>query len=205
MSDYQEAKIILDWDDGQWYISDFNQGTKNVLQNLSSISNTSENSGLKLASWDSNYKYNLNDLVGFEGAIYRSDQNQNRDNLPGNGLFWWKPLIDVDQLDATTLMGKTVEMIMLDTLGGNEITDYYKKTDVENLILLSSNNIDAKKLNSWSLEDIKNAYTSLILNSSKETKQSVIEHFTSEHDSGYQQELITLFDSMIANDNINKI
>lgn len=200
-----EAQIILDWDDGQWYISSIKDsyGTSGLIQN--NTTDTTTSSGVKVPEWNDTYKYSENDIVAYHGQLYTSHQNQNQNNSPEDGTFWWKPLVDLTQVDAITLEGKNLAEISRDILGGNVISDYYKKSEVDNRILIYVNNIDAKKLNGWNLQDIKDDYNAKINASSDNAENNAIFYFTDEDQDSYQNKvLIELFNENIAPDNINK-
>jgi hypothetical protein len=199
------ASIILDWDDGQWYISDIkysndNETTENNIIEQNNIQQTTTN--VKLAEWNENYKYQKDDLVAYKGNIYRSQQNTNLNNEPDKDTFWWKPFVDLTHIDAETLEGMTVAEIAKYTLGGHSISEYYTITEVNNQILKYFNNVDAKKLNGWTLDDIKNDYTTLINNTKTELKNWTINYLESDD---FQNPLISYFDEHIAPDDINKI
>jgi len=198
------AYLILDWDDGQWYISDIeyiDNNSKNTNQQLTNnIQPTSSN--VKLAEWVKNYKYQKEDLVAYNGNIYVSQQNSNLNNVPGSDNFWWKPLVDLSNIDATTLDGMTVNDISKFTLGGHSISEYYTITEVNNQILKYFNNVDAKKLNGWTLDDIKNDYTTLIENTKTDLQNWTINYLNSDD---FQDPLISNFNNSIAPDDVNQI
>jgi len=199
----QEAKIILDWDDGQWYISRIQSSDGTVVMD-SNTSTTDTTSGVKVAVWDSEYKYLVDDIVGYNGSMYVSKQNQNKGNVPTDGTFWWYPLVDLSNVNAATLEGKNLAEISKDILGGNLITDFYKKQETDNLILKYINNVNAKLLEDWSLQNIKDDYTRLINNAKIESEQIAIDYFVSDSLDSYQQSLIDRFNENIADDNINQ-
>jgi len=199
----QEAKIILDWDDGQWYISSIQSSDGTDITDTST-STTDTTSGVKVAVWDSEYKYLVDDIVGYNGSMYVSKQNQNKGNIPTDGTFWWHPLVDLSNVNAVTLEGKNLAEISKDILGGSLITDFYKKQETDNLILKYINNVNAKLLEDWSLQNIKDDYTELINDSKIEAEQYAIDYFVSDSSDSYQQSLINRFNENIADDNINQ-
>ena len=202
-----EAKIILDWDDGQWYISDIQTAddvggnTKNQQQST----NTNESGGVKLATWDSGYKYSEKDIVAYEGLLYVSRQNVNQGNNPSAGTFWWGPVVDLSTVDAITLEGRNLKEISRDILGGNSITDYYKKSEVDNTILTYFNNVNAKKLGNRTLEEIQEDYSKRITESEQRAKDFVVDYLNSESSTSFQQMLIDTFNSNIVDDDVNQI
>lgn len=198
-----EAKIILDWDDGQWYVSDIDYTTDG--SGTGSTNTATVDSGVKVPEWDSSYKYNENDIVAFEGALYVSEQNQNQDNSPIDGTFWWKPIVDYQSVDALTLEGRNFDEVVRAVLGGNLISDYYKKAEIDNLILTYFNNVNAKKLNDWTLDDIKNDYTSKINSTVSNSEQYVEQYLSDDGNDSFDQSLVTEFNNYIVDDNINQI
>ncbi len=200
------AKIVLDWDDGQWYISDItstNAGGESSTKNNNTT--PTANTGVKLAVWDKSYKYSEKDLVSFDGQIFVSHQNVNQGNGPLEGTFWWKKLVDLSTVNAITLEGKTLNEVMRVVLGGNTIADYYKKTETDNIILAYFNNVNAKTLGDWSLQNIKDAYISLVAASEISVKAYVVDYLDNEGIKSYQQSLVDLFNLAIASDDINKL
>jgi hypothetical protein len=200
----QEARLILDWDDNSFYISNITSNS-NSNNKDTTVTQTDTTSGVKVAVWNSEYKYMSDDIIAKDGKLYVSVQNQNKGNLPTNGTFWWKPIVDLSGVDARTLEGRNYEEISRDILGGNTISDYYKITETKALILKYINNINAKQLENWSLQNIKDDYNSLITSSNVDTKDIVINYFTSEDMDSYQQSLVDEFSATILPDNINKV
>lgn len=170
----KEAKIILDWDDGQWYVSDIDY-TKDDSNGGSTVvtSTTATSGGVKVPEWDSSYKYNENDIVASDGILYVSKQNVNQGNAPVDGTFWWNPVVDLRNVDAITLEGRNFNEVVRAVLGGNLIGDYYKKTEVNNLVLTYFNNVNAKKLGNWTLDQIKDDYQSKIDNSLSDSESFI--------------------------------
>lgn len=201
-----EAKIILDWDDGQWYISDIqpNTGGSSGSNTGGTTNNTAQNSGVKVPEWDQSYKYAQNDIVAYKGTLYVSGQNTNQGHKPNLDKFWWHPIIDLTSVDAITLEGKNLTEIIRSVLGGNSISDYYKKSEIDNIILNYFNNVNAKKLNDWSLQNIKDDYNSLIRASESKSEQNISNYITNESPTGFDQSLVNLFNSSIALDTVNK-
>jgi len=199
-----EAKIILDWDDGQWYISSI-QGTDSAGNTLKTSSAVDTTSGVKVAVWDKDYKYNEDDIVGYSGKLYVSKQNQNQTNKPNDGKFWWYPIVDLSNVDAVTLEGRNLKEIIRDVLGGNVITDYYKKSETDSIILTQINNVNAKKISGWTLDDIKDDYNTIISASKSAATTEAITYFTDEGIHSYQQSLVDEFNEAIADDNINQL
>ena len=171
----REAKIILDWDDGQWYVSDidYSTGDDSTDAEGSTGATASTSGGVKVPEWDTSYKYNQNDIVAYEGILYVSDQNQNQGNEPDGGTFWWKPIVDLSAVDAITLEGRNFNELTKAVLGGNLISDYYKKTEVNNILLDKLNNVNARKLENWDLNQIRTEYKSLIEASGLSSEQYV--------------------------------
>lgn len=203
------AKIVLDWDDGQWYVSDIEYtetpNTNTGPSTPSTSTPTTSGNNVKVAVWDQTYKYAAKDMVNHDGILYISKQNQNQGNLPNAGKFWWNPVVDLTSIDAITLEGKNLNEIMRSVLGGNVITDYYKKSEVDNNILTYFNNVNAKKLNDWTLQNIKDDYNKLITASEKKSNDFTIDYLNNDKLTGFDQSLVDLFNSNIATDNINKI
>ena len=199
------AFLILDWDDGQWYISDIkytnNTNTNTDNESTQKIQQPSANN-VKLAEWNKNYKYQKNDLVAYKGNIYKAQQNTNLNNEPDKDTFWWKPYVDLSNVDAATLEGMTVSEIAKYTLGGHTISEYYTITEVNNQILKYFNNVDAKKLNGWTLSDIQNDYTTMITNTETNLKNWTKNYLESDD---FQNPLIDYFNEHIAPDDINKL
>jgi len=201
----REAQIILDWNDGEWYISNIQNSNNSIKEpNKNKTTTADTTSGVKVADWNKDYKYSQNDIVGSDGSLYVSQQNQNQGNVPTDGTFWWKPLVDLSNVDATTLEGENLAEITKNVLGGNVITDYYKKTEIDAINLRNLNNVNAKKLSDWTLAQIQTDYVSKIEASSTATKSDTIDYFTNENANGYQQSLIEEFDNLIADDNVNR-
>lgn len=206
LNDFKEnARIILDWDDGQWYVSEIiysgepkPEQTKNIIQQKSTSSN------IKLAEWSNAYKYQPGDIVAFEGHLYVSNQNNNINNQPDKDKFWWKNLLDLSNVDAVSIEGRTYKQLVNDILLGKSITDFYTKDEVKNLVLQYFNNVNAKKLADWSITDIKNDYETLIENKSTKAKEDAINYFKNENNNSYQLELIEYFNEQILPDNINR-
>lgn len=199
-----EAKIILDWDDGQWYVSDIDYNDDSGSSS-SDTSSTTTSGGVKVPEWDSSYKYTTNDIIAYEGILYVSKQSQNQDNKPNNGTFWWNPVVDYDNVDALTLEGKNFTELVRAILGGNLISDYYKKTEVDNLILTYFNNVNAKKLDGWTLEDITDDYDTKITAYVSSSEQYVEEYLTDDGVNSFDQSLVDEFNASIASDNTNQI
>jgi len=199
----KEAQIILDWDDDQWYISSI--GKTPSKGDGSDVDNQIDTtSGVKVAVWNPEYKYELSDIIGEEGMLYVSMQDQNKGNSPTSGTFWWKPVVDLSAVNAITLEGRNYEEITKDILGGNVISDYYKITETKALILKYVNNINAKQLGDWSIENIKADYNANIALSESASKAFAIEYFTSEDMDSYQQGLVDEFTATILPDDINQ-
>lgn len=199
----KEAQIILDWDDNQWYISSITNSTdSSSSSSTNTVADTS--SGVKVAVWINDYKYSKNDIIGKDGALYVSMQNQNKGNEPTDGTFWWQPVVDLTHVDAITLEGQNLAEITRTILGGNVISDYYKATETKALILNYVNNINAKQLGGWSLEDIKADYVSLSNLAKLQAKTDAIDYFTSEASDSYQMELVDLFNTTILPDDVNQ-
>lgn len=200
-----EAKIILDWDDGQWYISDI-QSTNNSNETVkNSSSTTTESAGVKLAGWDSGYKYESKDIVAYDGKLYVSKQNVNQGNIPNSGTFWWGAVVDLSAIDAITLSGRNLQEISRDILGGNLISDYYKKTEVDIIILTYFNNVNAKKLNDKTLAEIVDDYELKISEAEARAIDFVEDYLNNESSNSFQQMLVDEFNKSIASDNVNKL
>ena len=200
----REAQIILDWDDGQWYVSSIQNVDSSIDPVGTDTTTVDTTSGVKVAEWNKDYKYNENDIVGSNGLLYVSQQNQNQGNDPVDGTFWWNPVVDLTNVDAVTLEGANLSEIIRQVLGGNVITDYYKKTEIDSINLTNLNNVNAKKLADWTLTQIQEDYISKIAASQSSSKTDAIEYFTNEDVNGYQQALIDEFSDLIADDNVNK-
>lgn len=199
-----EAKIILDWDDGQWYVSDIDYSSGGSSSGSSS-SSSDTSSGVKVPEWDELYKYTTNDIIAYEGILYVSKQNQNQGNQPDDGSFWWNTVVDYENIDATTIEGKNFTEIVRDVLGGNLISDYYKKTEVNNLILTYFNNVNAKKLEGWTLEEIQTDYESKINDYAESSEQFTITYLSNDGANSFDQSLVDVFNASIADDNTNQI
>lgn len=203
----KEAKIILDWDDGQWYVSDIdygNHGGSTGSNTGAVIPSSANNGGVKVPVWDTSYKYLSTDIVAYNGMLYVSKQNQNQGNSPSSGTFWWNPLVDLTSVDAITLEGKNLNEVMLAVLGGSSIDDFYKKKDVDNIVISYFNSVNAKKLNDWTFDDIKTNYTNAISASEKRSKDYTVEYLNNDGLTGFDQSLVDYFNTIILNDNINK-
>lgn len=198
-----EAKIILDWDDGQWYISDI-QSTTGSAESSQQAAATSETSGVKLSTWDSGYKYSEKDIVAYDGLLYVSKQNVNQGNDPSSGTFWWGAVVDLTTVDAITLEGRNLQEITRDILGGNTITDYYKKTEVDNIILTYFNNVNAKKLGDRTLAEIVTDYETKIALAEQNAKDFALDYVNDDSSTSFQQTLINEFIDGLADDNVNK-
>lgn len=203
-----EAKIILDWDDGKWYISDWAYSTDIVPKNTTistSTTTASSTGGVKVPEWDQSYKYNKNDIVAYSGILYVSKQNQNQNNAPNNGTFWWNNIINLSAVDAITLEGKNIKDITKDILGGNVIGDYYKKVEVESLLLDASNSVNAKRLSNYTLDDIKKDYNTAIDTAKTAANNYTVAYLNNSADDSFDKSLVTLFESIIVSDNVNQI
>lgn len=205
----KEAKIILDWDDGHWYVSDISytgeelvpKGSQTTTGSTTASSNTG---GVKVPEWDQTYKYNPDDIVAYKGILFVSKQPQNSGNIPSSGTFWWGKVVDLTGLDAITLEGKNLTEIIRAVLGGNAIADYYKKTEVDNIILTYFNSVNAKKLEDWALNDIKNDYGTKISAAEQRAKEYGVAYLNNDTPTGFDQSLVNLFNSMVSPDNINQ-
>lgn len=203
----KEAKIILDWDDGQWYVSDveYSTGDDDTSTTTGSSATTATSGGVKVPEWDTTYKYSENDIVAHSGVLYVSKQNQNQGNDPSTGTFWWNTIVDLSNIDAITLEGKNLNEIIRAVLGGNTIADYYKKSEVDNIILTYFNNVNAKKLGDWKLDDIKTEYNSLINEAETRSKQYTVDYLNDDGINGFDQSLVAAFNDSIADDDINQL
>lgn len=205
----REAKIILDWDDGHWYVADVSYTGEEFVPKGSDtttgvVTTATTGGGVKVPEWNQTYKYSVNDIVAYNGILYVSKQAQNNGNSPASGTFWWGPFVNLDGLDAITLEGKNLAEIMKAVLGGNLISDYYKKTEVDIIILTYFNNVNAKKLEDWALNDIKNDYGAKIAASEQRAQNYATGYLTNDTPTGFDQSLVTLFNSVISPDNINQ-
>lgn len=198
----KEAQIILDWDDNQWYISSITSADSSSSADSAEVVDTT--SGVKIAVWNPDYKYSANDIIGDGGMLYVSMQDQNKGNVPIDGTFWWQPVVDLTAVDAITLEGKNLAEITRDILGGNVISDYYKISETKALILKYVNNINAKQLEGWSLQNIKDDYVSVTDLAESNAKDYAIEYFTSEDNNSYQMDLIQEFSDAILPDDVNQ-
>lgn len=204
----KEAKIILDWDDDEWYIADIEYSIGNDIRDSdddSSAPTEASTGGVKSPEWDESYKYVENDIVAWDGSFYYSRQNTNQGNDPSDGTFWWGAVVDLSNVDAITLEGQNLAEITRTILGGNSIADYYKKTETDNLILIYFNNVNAKKLGDLSLEEMQNDYISKIATVKTSSEQYVFDYINSESVDGFDQGLVDVFNVIIANDNINQL
>lgn len=199
----KEAQIILDWDDDQWYISNITSASAST-DGASAETQIDTTSGVKVAVWNPDYKYASSDIIGEEGMLYVSMQDQNKGNSPEDGTFWWKPVVDLSAVNAITLEGRNYEEMSKDILGGNVISDYYKITETKALILKYINNVNAKQLEGWSLQNLKDDYVSVTELSENNSKEFAVEYFTSEDMDSYQQGLVDEFSATILPDNINQ-
>lgn len=199
-----KAQIVLDWDNGQWYISNIvNQeqaegGTQVTTQ-------SSATAGVKVPEWDNTYKYGIDDIVAYKGVMYVAKQNANQDNIPNSGTFWWKPLIDLSSVDSITVEGRNMTEIARDILGGNSISDFYKKTEVDNIILTYFNNVNAKKLSDWTLAQIQNDYTTKISETGDNAELYVKTYLADDSQNSLQQQMVDIFNAQIAPDNVNRL
>jgi len=200
-----EAKIILDWDDGQWYISDIQSGTGNSEAENAAAAASSDSGGVKLATWDSGYKYAESDIVAYDGSLYVSNQNVNQGNEPTSGNFWWSSVVDLSTVDAVTLEGRNLQEISRDILAGNVITDYYKKTETDNVILTYFNNVNAKKLGDRTLDEIEESFETKIAEAEQRAKDFSVDYVNDESSTSFQQSLVNEFNALIAPDDVNQI
>jgi hypothetical protein len=200
-----EAKIILDWDDGQWYISDIQAAGGLGGDVDQTVAATSDSGGVKLSTWDSGYKYSEKDIVAYDGSLYVSNQNVNQGNTPDNGTFWWGAVVDLSSVDAITLEGRNLQEISRDILGGNTITDYYKKSEVDNIILTYFNNVNAKKLGDRTLDEIRDDFDTKISEAEQRAKDYGVDYLNNEASSSFQQMLIDTFNESILPDDINQL
>jgi len=200
-----KAKIVLDWDDGQWYVSDIDYSGDDDTNTDKDPTTTVSSGGVKVADWDTSYKYSKNDIVSRLGSLYVSGQNQNQGNIPEDGTFWWSPVVDLKNVDAITLEGKNFNEIVKAVLGGNLITDYYTKSETNTLLLSYFNNVNAKKLGDWTLDAIQSDYKSKINTSTSTSKNYVETYLNDDSVSSFDQAMVTVFNASIATDNINQI
>lgn len=200
----KEAQIVLDWDDNIFYISNITSASSESASINSTENTIDTSSGVKVAVWNSDYKYATSDIIGNKGILYVSMQEHNKGNLPSDGTFWWKPVVDLSNLNAVTLEGRNYEEMSKDILGGNVISDYYKISETQSLILKYVNNINAKQLDGWSLQNIKDDYISVIAMVESNSNAFAIDYFTSEDMNSYQQGLVDEFSTEILADNINQ-
>lgn len=198
-----KARLILDWDDGEWYITTFETNNSNVQVNGSTISSTAF-SGFKLTEWDKNYTYEIKDLVGYDGNLYRSLQSSNLNNKPGYDAFWWQPLFDLSNVDAKTFSGLNIDEVKAAVLDGNLIDDFYKKAEIDNKLIYYFNNVNAKKLEDKTLEEIIKSIDLKINNNSEQVKSFVEFYLNDTTTNSFQDDLIKLFDSNIYPDSINR-
>lgn len=198
------AKIILDWDDGEWYISEIQYGDDAVSKSNTSTSSTTTSSGVKVPEWVETYKYLQNDMVAFNGKLYVSQQNNNLGNTPDQGTFWWHDLVDLTHVDAITLEGKNFDELVATIMDGHTITDFYTKTQTDDLILKYFNNVNAISLNDWTLSDIQNDYRTRIDEAYNQAKKDAIDYFTSTDNGSYQEELVNYFSENILPDDVNR-
>lgn len=203
-----EAKIILDWDDGHWYVTDVNYlrdgSTTDETTGSTIRTSATTGSGVIVPEWDTSYKYKVHDIVASGGKLYVSNQGTNRGNIPNEGLFWWKPIVDLTELDAITLAGKNVEELSRSILGGNHITDYYKKPEIDNLIIHYFNNVNARRVGDWTLEQIKDDYTYRINAGNVNSEIYIDEYMNDQSEDGLDQSLVDIFNDHIKPDIINQ-
>ena len=199
----KEAQIILDWDDNRFYISNITSADSSIIDAVTDAP-VDTTSGIKVAVWNPDYKYIKDDIISDSGMLFVSMQDQNKGNKPTEGTFWWKPVVDLSAVNAITLEGRNYEELVKDVLGGNVISDYYKISETKALILKYVNNINAKQLDDWSLQNIKDDYNSLISEASTTANEYAVDYFTSEDMNSYQQGLVDEFDATILPDDINQ-
>jgi len=201
------AQIILDWDDGEWYVSDIiytGEETDPELNIINSISSKQQQTGtkqVKLAEWTEDYSYGKNDIVSYKGKLYRADQDNNKGFEPDKDNFWWKKLYDLDNIDALYLEGKSFEDIKKEVLSGYNISDFALLKEVKDLILAYINQVDAIMLNGKKLSEIYEEINSRISTAKSEAINESTDYFLNEK---YQTELIDFFNENILPDNINK-
>ena len=203
-----EARIILDWDDEQWYIADIEYAIGNEVRDSGGTiapTETVSAGGVKSPEWDSSYKYVENDIVAWNGTFYYSRQNTNQGNDPLVGTFWWGAIVDLSSVDAITLEGRNLAEITRSVLGGNSIADYYKKAEVDNLILLYFNSVNAKKLQDWTLENIQDDYVEKIATVKDSGEQFTVDYLSDDGEESFDQSLVNAFNSGIQPDNINQL
>jgi hypothetical protein len=202
-----EARIILDWAENNWYVSsvDYHTDITVKAQNTTSTAKTTNSTGgVKTPEWDGTYKYNSGDIVAYKGIMYVSKQNQNQDNAPDSGNFWWNNIINLSAVDAITLEGKNIKEIIKEVLGGNLITDYYKKLEVENLLVDASNSVNAKRLDNLSLEDLRKEYNTLSDKAKAAAIAFTLDYLNSDLAEGFDQMLANTFNANVLPDTINK-
>lgn len=202
-----EATIILDWDDGQWYISNIQSttGSSESSEAVEQKQATTDTNGVKLATWDAGYKYANKDIVAYDGSLYVSKQNVNQGNTPTDGTFWWGIVVDLSTVDAITLEGKNLQEISRDILAGNVITDFYKKTEVDNIILTYFNNVNAKKLDNKTLPEIIAEYEAKIAAAELRAKDFTTDYLNNDSSTSFQQMLVNEFTDGLAADNVNQL
>lgn len=205
----KKAKVILEWDDNKWYISDveyiIGNDVKGGNPETPVVDSGNTSAGVKSPEWDTSYKYMVNDIVAWKGAFYYSKQNQNQSNDPSSGTFWWGTIVDLSQVDAITLEGKNLAEITRLILNGTDISDFYLKKEIDNIILAYFNNVNAKKLSDWTLAEIKADYVAKITAVTSAANQFTIDYLKDSTESGFDQSLVNIFNSYIVNDNINQI
>lgn len=198
-----KAQIILDWDNGQWYISNI-QNQDQTESTTPATASSSATAGVKVPEWDKTYKYSENDIVAYKGVLYVGKQNTNQDNIPNSGTFWWKPLVDLSSVDSVTVEGRNMTEIARDILGGNSITDFYKKAEVDNIILTYFNNVNAKKLSDWTLAQIQNDYEVKIAETGTNAEVYTKAYLDDDTQNSFQQKMVDIFNAQIVNDNVNR-
>ena len=207
----REAKIILDWDDGHWYVSDVTYPGEELAPTGSNtdtggtITAGTGTSGVKVPEWDQAYKYAANDIVAYNGVLYVSKQPQNTGNIPNSGTFWWGLVVNLTGLDAITLEGRNLAEVMKAVLGGNVISDYYKKSEVDNLVLSYFNNVNARKVEDWSLSAIQNDYGTKISAAEQRAKEYGVTYVNNDGPTGLDQTLVDLFNRTVVPDDTNQL
>ena len=205
------AQFTVDWADGEFYISDVkayevlgNATATNISPTTYTTSTSTGSSGVKVPIWTDAYKYTVNDIVAYNGKLYVSQQNNNINNLPDTGTFWWKNAVDLTFVDAYTINGKTLDDVKKFILGNTDLSNVYTKSEVNNMLTTYISSVDAAYLNGWNLTKIQNDYATKISVAQTMAQNFATELVTGESSSSFQQTLVTLFETTIAPENINR-
>lgn len=188
-----QARIVLHWNEGELYLEGVDISTIQS-NNTSGVSTASSSQTMtKLPSWDKNTNYQINDLVAWEGIIYKGNQANNKNNAPDpSASFWWEFAINLASIDSISVQGKTLEELADFILKGKDIVNMYSKDEVNAMLIQSFNTVNARQLGGKSLEEIQQWVVDKVTTSAN-TIDKTITDFLAGKRSDLEDPLLTIF------------